>query len=155
MKKTIIFIFSLVILFTFVSCSQSISKGEKGTLIIDGKSINSNTTVYSEYATLSLCDVISALGLELTWNDEDNATFYCNDIRYNISISQKTLFREGDKDNYLLPAPGCNGEYVCDYVDGELIVDNIMLTSLFCSFIKYPIDIDINWRDNSVIIESK
>ncbi len=154
MKKMIVLILAAGVLLTFVSCSISESNGEKGMLIVEGTTITSNTIVYYEYAAVSVCDVLSALGFVLTWDNESVVSFYCNDEKYIISIPEKTLVRDGENCNYLLPAPGSQN-YICDVVDGELIVDNNTLLSLFNVFIKYPVYIEFDSENASVIITKK
>lgn len=155
MKKIIILVLATMMLCTFVSCYDSATNDAKqGTLIVDGQTIPSHTTLYPEYATVSLCDVISALGFELSWTDTDRVSFCCNNIKYEICISEKTLVKEGKSDNYLICAPG-NGHYVCDIYEGTLIIDDNTLHALFNTFINYPINIAIDQENQHVIITSK
>ena len=155
MKKMIVFIIVAVMLFTVVACGDNATNGSsQGVLIVDGQTIKSNTTIYPEYATVSLCDVVSALGFELSWNGTDSASFYCNGIKYEICISQKTLIREGEDVNYLLCAPG-NAHYICNVVEDVLIVDNNTLYCLFSTFINYPINVTVDHENNSLIITRK
>ncbi len=151
MKKTIIFILAAIIIFSFVSCSESDTAGAEGTLFVEGEKVG-DITVFSEYAVIPLCDVLSALEFELIWENEDVASFYCNDEKYVLSISERILFREGENDNYLLQAPD-GKTFVCEAADGDLILDDNTLLCLFNSFIKYPICIEI--ESNSVIITKK
>ena len=146
--KIIAFILVAIMLFTLVGCSDS---GEQGTLTVGEKAISRHTTVYDEYATVSLCDVISALGFELAWESEDKASFYCDDVKYELCVSQKKLIREGKDDNYLICSPD-NENFVCDVIDGVLIVDDITLKALFCTFMNYPINVFVDSENNSVII---
>jgi hypothetical protein len=155
MKKLILIILVAMMMVTAVACDNSeLNIGKQGRLVVNGETFQSHTTVYPEYATVSLCDVVSALGFELSWNGTDNASFICNSIKYEICISQKTLVIEGENNNYLLCAPG-NPHYVCDVVEDELIIDDNTLYCLFSTYINYPVDIAVDQENNYVVISSK
>ncbi len=152
MKKIIIFLLVTMMVLSFVSCrDNATTKGKQGTLIVDGRTVPSHTTVYPEYATVSLCDVISALGFELSWDGTDRASFVCNRVTYEICISEKTLVSEGSSNNYLVCAPG-HRYYVCNIYEGDLIIDDVTLRTLFQSFIKYPVDVTIEQETLCVIL---
>lgn len=155
MKKATIFVLVTMMCFTLAACrkdpaSDATGEGRQGTLVVDGQPVSGSVTVYSEYVTLSLCDVLSALGFEMSWNGTDLATFSCDGVKYEICVSEKTLVREGEDDNYLICAPG-NTHYVCEVVEGELTVDDGTLHSLFCTFIDVPIQIFIDRESNCVM----
>ena len=152
MKKIIVFLLVMIMLVTSSACLDNTSNKEsQGTLLVEGQTISCNATVYPEYAIVSLCDVISALGFELSWSSADSASFYCNNVKYEICISEKTLKMTGDDSNYLICAPG-NKHFFCDVVDGVLMVDDNTVNALFDTFIEYPINISIDRDNNSVVI---
>jgi hypothetical protein len=59
--------------------------------------------------------------------------------------------REGEGDNYLKCSPD-NKNYVCEVADKVLIVDDVTLKALFCTFMGYPINISVDSENKSVII---
>ncbi len=153
MKKIMFLILAAMLLCTFVSCENNTSdKGKQGALVVEGQTIAKHTTIYPEYATLPLCDVISALGFDLSPDGKDRAYFLCNDVKYEICISEKTLTREGSNENYLICAPG-SSHYVCDIANGDLVVDSNTLHSLFYTFLNYPIDITIDGKNSCVTVK--
>ncbi|MBE6531049.1 MAG: hypothetical protein E7679_03015 [Ruminococcaceae bacterium] len=113
--------------------------------------IISSAEIYDNYAVLPLCDTITALGFQLTWTDEDRATFVCSEIEYEISISGKALTKAGDDENYLIISPGSD-HFVCEISNRELLVDDNTLECLFDTFLEYPINISIDHSDNRVTI---
>ncbi len=157
MKKAMILALAAAMVFTLIACRNSSSsdathKGTSGSLVVDGKVTSTHVTVYPEYATLPLCDVISALGFELSRDGTDRASFLCNDVKYEICISEKTLTREGSNENHLICAPG-NTYYVCCVTDGDLVIDSNTLHSLLRMFLNYPIDITVDGEKNRVTIK--
>ncbi len=119
----------------------------KNAVIIDGAQI------YRNYAVLPLCDVIKALGFEVTENG-DNASFYCNNIKYIISITEKTLTKAGDDENYLICPPGSK-HFVCELSNGDLMLDDGTVHALFYTFLDYPIEIIIDRTNNRVAVVKK
>ncbi len=110
-----------------------------------------NAITYENYAALPLLDLIEILGLEITYSSEDRATFVCGETEYEILIDDKVLTKVGDNYNYLIPAPG-NSNFVCDIIDGELMVDDNTVKCLFNTFLEYPIRLSVDYETNSVVI---
>ncbi len=110
-----------------------------------------NAEIFDDYAVLPLCEVLDSLGFCLEWNGNDRATFVCNEIEYEILISDRTLTKIGDDDNYLICAPG-NDHFVCDVSNGDLMVDDNTVGCLFRTFLKYPARISIDRNNNCVMI---
>ena len=147
MKKIPVLLISLVLLFSLSSCAVVERGGENSA---DTVTIR-NAEIYDGYAVLPLCDTIAAMGFQLTWVDGNRATFVCNDTEYEISISEKTLTKRGESDNYLICAPG-NDHFVCEVENGVLTVDDLTLQCLFQTFLEYPVSISIDRNDNVVTI---
>lgn len=160
MKKIICFIV-ISLLLGLSSCvsekKDDISK-EKSSEVTQNEQSFENAVIirtaeiFDDYAVLPLCEVISKLGFSLTWDVNNNATFICDEIEYEISIYEKSLTKKGDKDNYLIAAPGTNGNFICYASNGELMVDDTTLKCLFQTFLKYPLTISIDHNNNCVII---
>ncbi len=110
-----------------------------------------NVQLYDGYAVLPLCDVIKALGFQLTWIGTTWATFRCNGIDYEISIPRKTLTESGKSDNYLICAPE-NTHFICTVTDGVLMVDDNTVSCLFQTFLNYPIRLLLDYDRNCVVI---
>ena len=157
MKRIFLLLIILILIASMCSCgsnTENISSTEDFDIdTADPSNIVTihNAEIYDDYAVLPLCDTITALGFQLTWNNDDLATFICNDIKYVISISNKTLTKEGDDWNYLMCAPG-NDHFVCEVKNEILMVDDNTVTCLFYSFLDYPIRSSIDYNDNVVII---
>ncbi len=149
MKKVFFLFLAVICLVAIIGCVGKDTSTEipEDAVIIDGAEI------YRKYAVLPLCDVIEALGFELTWIG-DSVSFYCNSTEYNISISEKVLTKAGDDENYLICPPG-NKHYVCESSDGELIVDTDTVHALFTSFLDYPIEIIIDNVNGRVAVIPK
>ena len=155
MKKAMIMVLAAMLLCTIVSCKNNApDKGKQGTLVVEGQSIATHATIYADYATLPLCDVISALGFDLSSDGTDRMSFFCNNVKYEIFISEKTLTKEGSDENYLICAPG-NRHYVCDIADGDLVIDDNTLHNLFYTFLDYPIEITIDEKNNCVTVSAQ
>ena len=120
----------------------------------EDKVILDDVSLYDAYAVLPLCDVITGLGFRLIWDDTDHATFSCNEIEYEISLSEKSLTKAGDNVNYLICAPG-NKHFVCEVMDGALVVDDNTLVCLFNSFMHYPINVSIDRANNCVVVAKR
>lgn len=119
------------------------------TEIPDGALILHNVRTYPEYAVLPICDVITSLGIELTWDGLNFARFnYCGS-EYVINLAEKTLTKEGNDENYLICPPG-NDHLVCELESGVLMVDDSTVRSLFNSVLDFPIDIIIDHEKNRV-----
>ena len=149
MKKTLIIFLAVICLVAIIGCAGKDTPLEipKDAIIIDGAEI------YRKYAVLPLCDVIEALGFELTHNGE-SASFYFNNIKYVISITEKTLTKARNDDNYLICPPG-NKHFVCELSNGDLMVDDDTVHALFFTFLEYPIEIIIDRANNRVAIVKK
>jgi hypothetical protein len=158
MKRIFLLIIALILSFSMYSCelnTENISSTEDSDVDISNPSdivTIHNAEIYADYAVLPLCDAITALGFQLTWNNDDLATFVCNDISYEISISNKTLTEAGDDENYLICAPG-NAHFVCEVRNGTLMVDDNTVQCLFQTFLDYPVRISIDYDENVIIIE--
>lgn len=133
---------------TKIQSTAEVSDGNADEVILD------NADIYDEYAVLPLCDVLNGLGFQLTWDDTDHAIFSCNEIEYEISVSEKTLTKVGDGNNCLICAPG-NKHFVCEVVDGALVVDDNTLVCLFNSFMHYPINVSIDRANHCVIVAKR
>lgn len=152
MKKMMIFVLAALLLCPFVSCKSNASdQGTQGALVVGGQTVSTHAIIYAGYATLPLCDVISALGFDLSPDGTDRMSFRCNNVKYEICLSEKTLTKEGLDENYLIPAPG-GGHYVCDVSDGDLVLDSGTLHSLFRTFLNYPIEITVDEEHDRVIV---
>ena len=157
MKRIFLLLIILILIASMCSCgsnTENISSTEDSDIdTADPSNIVTihNAEIYDDYAVLPLCDTITALGFQLTWNNDDLATFICNDIKYVISISNKTLTKEGNDENYLICAPG-NNHFVCEVRSETLMVDDNTVQCLFQTFLDYPIRISIDYNDNVVII---
>ena len=151
MKKAfLLFIVAIwICLLGFIGCTDNDPPSEipEDAVIIEGAEI------YRKYAVLPLCDVIEALGFELTHNG-DRASFYCNNFEYVISITARTLTKAGDDENYLICPPG-NKHFVCELSNGDLMVDDGTVHALFFTFLEYPIEIIIDKTSNRVAIVKK
>ena len=117
--------------------------------IPDGALILHNVRTYPEYAVLPICDVITSLGIELTWDGLNFARFNCGGSEYVINLAEKTLTKEGDDENYLIGPPG-GDHFVCELEGGVLMVDDSTVRSLFNSVFNFPIDIIIDHEKNRV-----
>ena len=153
MKKTISLLLLLILVFSMYSCAPA-KNDESATADPADLVIVSNAEIYAKYAVLPLCDTITSLGFQLTWLDNDHATFVCNKTEYKLSISEKTLTKSGDSENYLICAPG-NTHFVCEVKNGALMVDDNTVQVLFQSCLDYPIRISIDHKENAVIIEKR
>ena len=149
MKKTLIIFLAVICLVAIIGCTGKDTPLEipEDAVIIDGAEI------YRKYAVLPLCDVIKALGFELTHNG-DSTSFYCNNIEYVISITEKTFTKAGDDENYLICPPGTN-IFVCELSNGDLMVDDNTVHALFYTFLDYPIEIIIDRANNRVAVAKK
>ena len=149
MKKAFLLFIVAICLLGFIGCADNDPPSEipEDAVIIDGAEI------YRKYAVLPLCDVIKALGFELTHNG-DSTSFYCNNIEYVISITEKTFTKAGDDENYLICPPGTN-IFVCELSNGDLMVDDNTVHALFYTFLDYPIEIIIDKTSNRVAIVKK
>ena len=129
MKKPLIIFLAVICLVAIIGCAGKDTPLEipKDAIIIDGAKI------YRKYAVLPLCDVIEALGFELTHNG-DSASFYFNNIEYVISITEKTFTKAGDDENYLICPPGSK-HFVCEISNGDLMVDDDTVHALFTLFL--------------------
>jgi hypothetical protein len=116
--------------------------------------IVNNAEIYDDYAVLPLCETLTSLGFNLTWLDNDHATFVCNEVEYKISISEKTLTKSNGDENYLICAPG-NAHFVCEVRNGTLMVDDNTVQCLFQAFLDYPVRISIDYDENVIIIEKQ
>ena len=149
MKKAFLLFIVAICLLGFIGCADNDPPSEipEDAIIIDGAEI------YRKYAVLPLCDVIEALGFELTHNG-NSASFICNDIEYVILITEKVLTKTGDDENYLICPPG-NKHFVCELSNGDLMVDDVTVHALFFTFLEYPIEIIIDKTSNRVAIVKK
>ena len=149
MKKAFLLFIVAICLLGFIGCVDKKLPSEipEDAVIID------SAEIYRKYAVLPLCDVIEALGFELTHNG-DSASFYFNNIEYVISITEKTLTKAGDDENYLICPPGSK-HFVCEISNGDLMVDGDTVHALFFTFLEYPIEIIIDKTSNRVAIVKK
>ena len=149
MKKVFFLFLATICLVAIIGCVGKDTPLEipKDAIIIDGAKI------YRKYAVLPLCDVIEALGFELTHNG-DSASFYFNNIEYVISITEKTFTKAGDDENYLICPPGSK-HFVCEISNGDLMVDDDTVHALFYTFLDYPIEIIIDRANNRIAIVKK
>lgn len=149
MKKAFLLFIVAICLLGFIGCADNDPPSEipEDAVIIDGAEI------YRKYAVLPLCDVIEALGFELTHNG-DSASFYFNNIEYVISITEKTFTKAGDDENYLICPPGSK-HFVNEISNGDLMVDDGTVHALFFTFLEYPIEIIIDRANNRVAIVKK
>lgn len=146
MKQLISILIILALVFSFSSCDTS--QNEQN---LENAITIRNAEIYNDYAVLSLCEVLNNLGFRLERNGNDIATFICNGIEYEISISDRTLTKKGADDNYLICAPG-NEHFVCNASNGDLLVDDNTVMCLFQTFLEYPIQIFIDRDNNCVMI---
>ena len=116
-----------------------------GSLTLDGAQIRYQNSL------LPLCATIEKLGFELMRDDDGNASFICNDTEYLISFENKTLTAKGSDENYLICPPGGTG-FVCEELDGELMVDEDTLRALFNTFLNYPVLVYV-FDDNVFVIK--
>ncbi len=149
MKKPLIIFLAVICLVAIIGCAGKDTPLEipEDAVIIDGAEI------YRKYAVLPLCDVIEALGFELTHNG-NSASFICNDIEYVILITEKVLTKTGDDENYLICPPG-NKHFVCELSNGDLMVDDGTVHALFYTFLDYPIEIIIDRANNRIAVVKK
>lgn len=153
MNKKVVCV-ALVILCIVLCTSCTTSPTQAPTENTADDIILQNAAIYKDYAVLPLCDVITGLGFQLTWDSAEHATFCYNETEYSISIPDKTLTKTGDRSNYLICAPGSE-YFVCDVVDGVLMVDDSTVACLFNSFIGYPIQISIDRTENTVTVAKR
>ena len=155
MKKTLSWLMLFILIFSMNSCT--FLKNDNSTTEPPNTSnptdtvIVSSAEIYADYAVLPLCDTILSLGFDLTWLDNNHATFVCNETEYKISISKKTLTKVGEDENYLICAPG-NSHFVCEVRNGTLMVDDNTVKCLFQTFLDYPIQVSIDHNENVIII---
>ena len=158
MKKTITLLILFILIFNINSCAffekQNSSTETPSTSDPADIVIISNAEIYDNYAVLPLCDTITSLGFNLTWLDNDHATFVCNEIEYKISISERTLTKSSGNENYLICAPG-NAHFVCEVKNGTLMVDDNTAQCLFQTFLDYPVRISIDYDENVIIFEKQ
>ncbi len=149
MKKVFFLFLAVICLVAIIGCSDNNAPSEipEDAVIIDG------VEIFRKYAVLPLCDVIEALGFELTHNG-NSSSFICNDIEYVISITEKTLTKAGDDENYLICPPGSK-HFVCELSNGDLMVDDGTVHALFYTFLDYPIEIIIDRANNRVAVVKK
>ena len=74
-------------------------------------------------AAIPFVRVLSALGQAVEQRDQDAVCVTLKETAYVLSLSDKTLCKEGDDDNYLLCPPGCSTFY-CRREGDELFVDS-------------------------------
>ena len=114
-------------------------------LTVDGAQIRDG------YAILPLCSTLEALGFELERDGNGNASFTANKTEYLISVENKTLTANGNEENYLICPPGSTS-FVCEAVDGELMIDEATFEALFNSFLNYSVQVYIS-GDSVLIIK--
>ena len=117
----------------------------KPTIIVPGAEI------FDDYAVLPLCKLLDSMGFDLEWIGNDRATFALYGTSYEIVISEGTLTKAGDEENYLICAPG-NNHFVCYESSGDLMVDDNTIQCLFQSFLEYSARVYVDRTNNCVMI---
>lgn len=163
MKKSIVYIFVLLVICIFISsCSKNHSavKTDSSTtdlreeqnmhnackLFVNGQELILPDTpilinAEEQYAELPLIAISEALGGKTKWINQNKVTIIFNDAKYVLNPTQNTLTKAGDSFNIIAIAPGANhgGKYrICGE---EFFVDSDTL-SWFMHLLDAEITID-------------
>ena len=140
-----------------VSTSLSSLSEDKGTIGID-ESMNKNCRIIVNgtditdgnyafincndgYALIPLTATMKALGATVSWKSETVATIKYNGIRYTLDIAERSLVKNDEEVNILIPPPGISHKTWRIFVNNDFIVDNSLLMLLFMSIdVKTNID---------------
>ena len=123
---------------TFLGCNANNSENlNYKELIINNQNCNPSYFDFSNQdMRVSLVDILSEIGFNVEWVNKEKATLQFNDSIYTLDISEKTLCRQDDTFNLLMPAPGTKN-YFCEVIEEKLWIDLTTLSS-FLSLCKIP-----------------
>lgn len=123
-----------------------------GTLVVNGKTIVCDyLTIHENNAELPLTQVLTGLGADVVWLDNENAEVYFDGTKYSISLAEKSFMKSDSNMNYLDPPPG-NDSYICIIANREIILDsNTLHGSLYLAGLKTKIEVDYQNQKVEVI----
>lgn len=128
-----------------------------GNLYVNNQLVDESVSLFyienSSYSKLPLVKLFKALGADVKWVDKNIAEILFEGKKYILSLSDITLFKEGDTTiNLITLKDGGVIEY--EVIEQELILDSPSIKTAFYT-IGHPIVEELDFLEKNVYIDSK
>ncbi len=149
MKKAVLFLISLLLIFT-VSCGSNtdINNKDKYKIIVCGTELEEfgyyiDMPYYRGYVMLPFGSILESLGADVEWSSKSKAKVIFNDKVYRLNARRLSFTLEGSHDNYIIPAPGQTEIYHTSD-DGVFLLDDTTSRTVvrFAMGIHLSLDVD-------------
>lgn len=157
MKKVLLIInLFACLLLVLTGCSSpnfENDTGKNGIMIINGKTVKSDYIMLykaddREYSHIPLTEVLLGLSVNFGWLGDDQGDILYDGKRYILDLKEKSLVREGDNFNILVPAPG-ETRFYCNITEREVVLNDDAVRVIL-NFIGKKVEISIDY-ENSVV----
>jgi len=120
-------------------------------LVVNGKKIKTKNppVIYHDYADIPFSVVLEAMGKDVDWKNDTDATVTMSGEKYELKINERKFCRENDYINLLYMIVG--GSMYVYPQNGELMVDSNTLYCVF-DYLEEPISIKIDRAGGTVEI---
>ena len=140
----------VMILTALIICLRT--DGKSGELKYNGQTVtDQNVTVYRRTAYVPALEVLTAIGADITWLDDEQAVISYKDNKYQLNLSEALLVEENDNFN-LIEVPPDAKNYYCKAIDREIILD-IETLRVMLELMGEKVMIDISYKDSLVLIQ--
>jgi hypothetical protein len=113
------FVVALILIFNLPMCSGN---KDRATLIVNGETVKrAEAYIHGEYPVIPLLATLKACGYEVTWTSSDTAIVTIDTVRYTVSLTDMTMFAEGQTQN-LLYVPEEAYEYTCQVSGKDILI---------------------------------
>ena len=131
--------------------------------IIDGFSLKQDNTIISEnitvykapnstYAVLPFVKTISALGAEVTWQNETTAEILCNGKLYTLDLDNASLIAQDDQGDLNLFAINGGGKRTAVVQEKEIMLDSPTINSAWIKMCTKRLDLQFDYENKIIVL---
>jgi len=156
-RKMILRLASCVLSALLFVTAMTMCSGNKNraTLVVNGQTVKkAEAYLHGEYPVIPLLATFEACGYEVSWTTSDTAVVTLDTVRYTVSLTDMTMFAEGQSQN-LLYVPKDAYEGTCQVSDKDILIYCYRLAANLSSYTNIQFDYSTDLQNSVIYVTVK
>lgn len=126
---------------------------DRATLVVNGETVKkAEAYIHGEYPVIPLIATFKACGYEVEWISADTAVITIDMIRYTVSLTDMTMYAEGETQN-ILYVPEEAYAYTCEVSNKDILIYCYRLMANLTSYTNIRFDYSKDLQRSVIYVE--
>lgn len=150
LRLTICLLTVLLMLLVLTMCSDN---KDRATLVVNGETVKgAKAYMHGEFPVIPLIATFEACGYEVAWSAKDTAVVTIDTIRYTVSLTDMTMFAEGQTQNLLYVPPEAY-EYTCEVSGKDILIYCYRLAANLSQYTNIQLDYSKDLKNSVIYVD--